>query len=285
MRQYLAIFALLAAACGSGDPEAPTQFQFGGDRPVFLEVPSSYDHGEPTPLLVVLHGFGANAFTQLAYTGLDDLVEDQGILMVAPDGTVNPDGKQFWNATDACCDGYGSGVDDVGYITGLIDEISAVWNVDPDRVYLFGHSNGGYMSYRLACDSADRIAAIVSLAGATWNDEAACAPTSPVSVLQIHGTADDTVPYDGGGLTPSAARTAELWAGYDGCTGNRTARAGRLDLDLAVEGDDTAVEATDGCAGPVGVELWTIEGGGHLPNVTDAFPGAVWEFFEAHPKS
>lgn len=262
----------------------PDQYEFGGDRPVYLEVPTGYDHATPTPLLIVLHGYSANAFTQLAYTKLDRLVEEEGVLLLAPEGTVNPEGAQFWNATDACCDGYGSGVDDVGYLTGLIDEVSAVWNVDPARVYLFGHSNGGYMSYRMACDRADRIAAIASLAGATWMDESKCAPAETVSVLQIHGTEDDAVPYDGDLDTPGAARTAELWAGYDGCAGAFAATGAQLDLDTGLDGIDTTAQSFAGCPAGVDVELWTIDGGAHLPVVTDAFRAEVWEFLSSHPK-
>lgn len=273
----------LVLACGSDAAQTPDQVEFGGDRPVFLEVPTSYDHGTPTPLLLVLHGFGANGFTQLRYTKLDELVEEQGILLAAPDGTVNAEGKQFWNATDACC-GAGSGVDDVAYLSGLIADISAVWNVDPARVYLFGHSNGGFMSYRMACDQADSIAAIVSLAGATWDDPGQCAPSSDVSVLQIHGTNDQTILYGGGTLYPSATASTEIWAGYDGCGTSMTQAATNLDLEVSLDGAETTVQSFDGCPADVAVELWSIEDGSHLPNVTDGFRTAVWEWLAAHPK-
>lgn len=143
LRAFVSVCALatLAAACGASDAETPNQIRFGGDRPVYLEVPTTYDHGEATPLLVVLHGFGANGLLQLRYSELDKLVEEEGVLLAAPEGTVDPDNKQFWNATDWCCDNYDSGVNDVAYIKGLLDEITSVWNVDPKRVYLFGHSS------------------------------------------------------------------------------------------------------------------------------------------------
>lgn len=282
------LFSSLAfAGCGDsgGSGGMPDQYQFGGDRPVFLNVPSTYDNSVPTPLLVVLHGFGANAYTQLAYTKLDQLVEEQGILMVAPEGTTDQDGKQFWNATDACCDFYDTGVDDVAYISGLIEEISSVWNVDPSRVYIFGHSNGGYMAYRMACDRADLISAIVSLAGATYLDTTACDPSADVSVLQIHGTADAMVPYDGGTYAPGAIRSTEIWAGYDGCTGQLSDNDRMLDLDTTLAGDETTVQSWGGCPSGTGVELWTIDGGGHIPAVTDDFRSEVWSFLAAHPRN
>jgi polyhydroxybutyrate depolymerase len=93
-------------------------------------------------------------------------------------------GARFWNATDACCDVDASGVDDSSYLAGLINEIGSHVAVDPRRVFVVGHSNGAFMSYRMACDHADTIAAIVSLAGAPPADPAACRPTEPVAILR-----------------------------------------------------------------------------------------------------
>src|SRR5439155_20820686 len=121
-----------------------------------------------------------------------------------PDGTVDGNNNHFWNATDGCCDFGKTGVDDSSYLAGLIDEIASKYKVDPKRVYFMGHSNGGFMSYRMACDHADRVAAIVSLAGATFADDSKCKPTAPVAVVEVHGNADPTVPYDGQGVVPSA---------------------------------------------------------------------------------
>ena len=98
-----------------------------------------------------------------------------GFLMIAPAGTADSSGSHFWNATDACCNFENSQVDDVAYLDGLITEISAAYNVDPKRIYVVGHSNGGFMAYRMACAKADRIAAVVSVAGATFATPASCA--------------------------------------------------------------------------------------------------------------
>jgi polyhydroxybutyrate depolymerase len=282
-----AAFVLVVAAlvgCGDESVEAPTQWEFGGDRPVALHVPAGYDHREPTPLLVLLHGLGATGFVQTAYTGLGQLVDEEGILFAAPDGTVDPQGRQFWNATDACCDYYASGVDDVAYIGGLIEEISSVWNVDPARVYLVGHSNGGFMSYRVACDRADLVAGVVSLAGATWRDQAeACAPSRPVSVLQIHGDADDVILYAGAQSYPSAEGTVERWAATNGCAGELSLAPERLELDNAVAGQDTRIERYGPCDQDATVELWTIEGGSHVPRLNANFRAAVWAWLDARP--
>jgi polyhydroxybutyrate depolymerase len=288
LRGACALLLGAAPAGCDGDPgpgEVPTQWQFGGERPVTLQFPDRYDHAVPTPLLILLHGYTANGLVQTAYTGLGNLVEEQGILFAAPDGTVGPDGKSFWNATNACCDYHGTGVDDVGYLGGLIEEISSVWNVDPARVFLVGHSNGGFMSYRMACERADLIAAVVSLAGATWQDHAACAPARPVSVLQIHGDLDESIRYEGGQYYPSAPGTVERWAGENGCSGALAAVSERLDLDRSVSGDETRIERHGGCDGQAAAELWTIEGGGHLPGLTATFRAAVWDWLDAHPGS
>jgi polyhydroxybutyrate depolymerase len=289
----LGLFAVLVA-CGSDDdgggdsPDAggnawPDQYVFGGDRPVDLEVPDDYNHAEPTPLLILLHGYGANAFVQTAYTGLDALVGEAGILFAAPDGLVDGTGKQFWNAGPACCGVNAPEVDDVAYIGGLIEEIAAVWNVDPDRVYLVGHSNGGFMSYRMACDRPDLIAGIVNLAGAAHGNSVPCDVSEAVSVLHIHGDADDVVPYEGTATYPGAVESVQEWATRDGCTGGLEA-AGSVDIERRLDGAETVVEATAGCPAGVGVDLWTIVGGSHLPALSDNFRTEIWNWLAAHPK-
>ncbi len=119
-----------------------------------------------------------------------------------PDGTPDRADRRFWSATDACCDFGGANVDDVAYLTAVIDDVAARYAIDPKRVWVAGISNGGFMAHRLACERADKIAAIVSFAGATWADPARCAPTAPVSVLEVHGAADPVVRYEGGASLP-----------------------------------------------------------------------------------
>jgi len=291
MRRQLVSVALAlsfaGAACADDDSNKrppPDQWLFGGDRGAEIRVPDAYDHNEPTPLLVVLHGYRASGLTQLVYARLDLLVNDQNVLVIAPDGTVDEDGKRFWNATDRCCDFWDTGVDDLGYISGLITEISGVWNVDPKRVYLFGHSNGAFMSYQLACHHADKIAGIVTLAGVAQLDEAACNPSEPVSVLHIHGDQDPDVPYNGETTAPSAEDSTAYWAGYNGCAGTRTLLDERLDIDGLVDGAETRMEKHDGCPEGVNVDLWTLENSGHVPTFPDAFATLVWDWLAAHPK-
>ena len=256
-------------------------------RPFDVFAPASYSPDTPMPLVVLLHGFGATGEIQEAYFQLQPLAEERGFLYAHPDGTVNTIGRQFWNATDACC-GFGAPVDDSAYLLALIDKVEAEFNVDPKRIYLVGHSNGGFMSYRMACDHADRIAAIASLAGATFADVEDCDPSEPVSVLQIHGTDDETILYEGGTILgndhPSAPVTAATWAAYDGCQTTTVEAASSLDLDDFIEGDETSTSVYEGCPSGIDVELWTIAGGAHLPVRTADVSTGIVDFLFAHPK-
>jgi polyhydroxybutyrate depolymerase len=270
-------------ATGGGGGGATVDNVVGGDRPATVFVPSGYDPATPAPLLVLLHGYSATGALQELYFNFKPLADERGFLFVHPDGLIDANDENFWNATDACCGFVGPEVDDSAYLIGLVDEISEKFNVDPKRVYFAGHSNGGFMSHRMACDHADRVAAIMSLAGATWADSSQCQPSEPVSVVQVHGTADDVILYEGGDLFgstyPSAGDSVAYWAGVAGC--DPTAPAA-TPLDIAIQPSE--LTAFTGCTPGVGVELWTIEGGAHIPGLSAAFGPALFDFFESHAK-
>jgi polyhydroxybutyrate depolymerase len=260
----------------------------GGDRPVSVHVPPAYDPAKPAPLVLLLHGYGASGNIQELYFNLKAETDPRGYIFAAPDGLVDPDGKRYWNATNACCDFVPTNVDDSTYLSTVIDQIKARYNVDPKRVYLVGHSNGGFMSYRMACDHADQIAAIVSLAGATFADDSKCKPSQPVAVLQIHGDADGTIAYLGGTLGPnafpSALQTAQFWAAHDGCDPMPTA-GGTKDIESALAGAETTLSIYGAnCKAGGHVELWTIAGGAHIPSLGPTFKTEVMNFLDAHPK-
>ena len=273
---------------GVGDSGA-CQVPLGGDRPVTVHVPPSYVAGTPIPLVVMLHGYGASAALEETYLRLRPLADQRGFLYVHPDGTIDLINNRFWNATDACCNIFGSTVDDSTYLSNVIAGVAAKYSVDAKRVFVMGHSNGGFMAYRLACDHADQIAAIVSLAGAMFNDPMQCTPSSPVSVLEIHGTADTTIPYDGGSIVghpfPSAPVTVGDWVTLDGCATMPDNSAAPLDLDSSLAGAETTVEKfTTGCLSGSEVDLWTIQGGAHIPTLSSQFSPDLIDFLLTHPK-
>lgn len=255
-----------------------------------VQVPAGYDSTIPTPLIVLLHGYTLSGEGQDGYMGLSGLVDDYGFIMAAPDGTKEngPDENRFWNASASCCNFFESDVDDSAYLAGLIDSIKADYNVDPNRVYLIGHSNGGFMSYRMAHDHSDTIAAIASLAGADQPAERG-APANPVHVLQIHGTADTVISYEGGvfrggAAHPGARDGVEAWSAHNGCATSGV-DAGTVDLDRGLEGAETVVTRyASGCQPGGSAELWTINDGSHSPDLSDHFMRRVVEWLLAHPK-
>ncbi len=274
---------------GTGGEDGGDPGVIGGDRPVTVHVPASYVPGTAAPLVILLHGYGASGALQDLYFGMTAVSDARGFLYAFPDGTVDSDGKHFWNATDACCDLHGTKVDDSTYVSSLITQIQARYSVDPKRIFLVGHSNGAFMSYRMACDHADQIAAIASLAGAMFSDVSKCAPSQPVSVLQIHGTADDTVRFDGDQIAgqgyPGAKTTVADWVTFDGCSTTADTSAPPLDLDTRLAGAETTVtKYATGCKPGGHAELWTIAGGAHLPSLTASFSTSVIDFLFAHPK-
>jgi polyhydroxybutyrate depolymerase len=193
--------------------------------------------------------------------------------------------KPYWNADEACCDYEHAGPDDVGYLATLIDDIAGVWPIDRAAVFAIGHGNGGNMAYRLACDRADVVTGIVVVAGGAAIDPAACRPERPVSVLHLHGTTDPEFAYEGGGPfqmapgAPGAVESVTRWAGHDGC-GAALAVDPAIDLDAVVAGAETRPEHFD-CPPPIAVELWTMAGTDHLPNMVDTFVPAIWPWLEA----
>lgn len=289
----LLCFALLAASCGDDSlpplPDNPaTTLGLDANRPASIFVPTDYDPDTEYPLVMLLHGFAFNGAFQDIYFGLSRRATSEQMIVVIPDGTPNSEDARFWNATPNCCNFEDQDVDDVGYLRGLIEEAGANYRVDPGRVYLLGHSNGGYMSYRMACDASDVITAIVSLAGSTFEDPADCAATTPVSVLQIHGTADAVITYepeltsDGTGH-PGAVETARRFAERAGCDTTAPTEGAALDLEPNLDGAETTVlQYRAGCRGGVDADLWTIVDGGHIPGVSDTFMPNVLEWMMRH---
>lgn len=257
----------------------------GGARPARIILPEDYAPGTPVPLVLELHGYSVDGNIHDTYLGFSAVAARAGFLTIIPDGTPDATGARFWNADPAwCCNFANVPVDDVAYLTGLVAEAKTLWSIDATRVYVFGHSNGGFMAHRLACAEADTFAAIASLAGSLPDAVADCDPSSPVSMLQIHGTLDGTISYDDDPNYPGAEAIADRWVSYDECTGEPTA-AGPFDYDTNVAGAETTTATWSTCDGGAEVGLWTMTASGHIPIVADStFVADVLTFFARHTK-
>ncbi len=237
----------------------------GGDRPVDPIFPDNYDPEGNHPLLLQLHGYGSDADETLNGFDALDLASELGIVVLAPEGKVDPTGSKFWNATEFCCNFGSSEVDDVAYLTDLILEAIERYAIDPDQIWLMGISNGGFMSHRMACDRSELVDAIIPFNGTTTTEPEACNPTDPVHVIHVHGTEDSTILYDGGAhLYPGAIESIERWREHNQCSDDVIVED-PIEITLSVSGEETTVERWTDCVDGGDVELWTMEGAGHVP--------------------
>ena len=170
-------------------------FHDGLERDYILYVPETYMSSEPTSLVLNLHGYSSNAGEQMIYSEFYALADQYGFVLAHPQGTIDENGFAFWNSGMF---GSTSAIDDVGFLNNLIDTLSSQYNIDLDKVYSTGMSNGGFMSYKLACELSDKIAAVASVTGSMSDGQFdSCFPQQSVPVMQIHGTADLVVLYEG----------------------------------------------------------------------------------------
>lgn len=188
----IVLIALATSSYGQFD-----SLSFDGiERTYLVHIPASYDDSKPTPLVIGMHGGFGNATQFERQSGLSDKADQENFIVVYPEGITSPTGVTTWNA-GVCC-GYASAtqVDDVGFINALIDKLESELNIDPNRIYATGMSNGGFMSYRLACELSDRIAAIAPIAASMTMD--VCNPVRPVPIFHIHSYLDSNIPVNGG---------------------------------------------------------------------------------------
>jgi len=181
----------------SGDHEFTIKHD-GLMRTYIVHVPHS-DKTAPLPVILAFHGGGGNAKGSAKFYGLNSKADDEGFIVVYPEGTgKKSNGKLFgsWNAGRCCPPASDHQVDDVGFLTKMMNKLPKDFNIDPRRIYAIGHSNGALISYRLACDLSERIAGIaVGGAQDSFDD---CHPSRPVPVLHFHGTKDECAHYKGG---------------------------------------------------------------------------------------
>lgn len=234
----------------------------GATRTYRLHAPAALDPGRQAPLVVVLHGANGNAARVETRYHWNPVSDRYGFFVVYPQGSLD-----HWNAAlDPRAD------DDVRYLTALLDHLEGSFPVDRTRVYVAGMSNGAAMAYRIGCALSGRVAAIASVEGSSPG----CQPSQPVSMVVVHGLADQTVTFAG------AQRSLTEWRGYDGCP-----------ADAQVAQDGPVTHSTwASCAAGTTVELYAVDGGGHewpgsSPPLAGHDPpspdldatGVIWDFF------
>lgn len=296
----LAIVALLIAGCGDDDggsgqppldPNPPLTVGAAQGRPASVVLPADYDITREYPLVILLHGFGASAQIQDVIFGLQTRATRFQFILVLPDGTLAGNGVRFWDGTPECCNFTGTPVDDVGYLAALMEEAMEIYAVDPRRIRLVGHSNGGYMAYRYMCEHPIEIDRVAVLAGSTFLNAESCLDPMPIDVLHMHGTLDNTILYGpnlppdripGKNVTIGAEATVARWTALSGCDD---------DLDLIERrdyhqrfriGDDpaeTEILRARNCAAGTSIELWRAVGLDHqYTSVNDTWRDAVAAF-------
>ena len=264
------------------EPTLPPDPELLAARPFEVITPLDYDGGTPLPLLMGLHGYGSSGATLDSEFDLTRLAQSRGFLLVLPNGSVDGLGNRAWRPLAVAKTPF-----DREYLRAVLQSVKATYAVDPARVFVFGFSQGGHMAHRMGCDSADLVAAFVSLAGQVPTDPAFCQPARPISALQVHGTADEAISYDGDPTDPnipSAHAIIGVWGRNDGC-GALQPTGRTLDLSYEVDGAETTVEAFDGCPSGIGVELWTMHDVHHWPAPKPNLRTLLYGFLAAHARN
>lgn len=263
----------------------------GQYRSYRLYVPAIYTGAIARPLILNLHGYTSNAQQQQLYSNFMPIADTANFLMVYPNGTYSS-GQRFWNAGISS-----SLVNDIAFLSALIDSLDLTYNINLNRVYSCGMSNGGFMSHTLACELSNRITAIASVTGSIFTTQYGtyCHPQRPIPVMQIHGTSDPTVPYAGNmsqGMMPIDS-VVKYWVTKDNC--NPVATFSNVPNTNTADGCMAEHYQYNGGTDGSTIELFKIIGGVH------AWPGfpyggagtnldinasvEIWRFFNKYTLS
>ena len=311
----LLVATSVLTACGRNERKAEEQLPVGGqvithtirtpdgrERTFRLFVPASVAARPdvPAPLLIALHGGMGSAAQFEASSGFDLIAATDRFIVAYPDGlgAFGTDTLATWNGGICCGFAAREQVDDVRFISNLIDSVEATQSVNPNRVFAAGHSNGAFMAYRLACELSEKIVAIGVQAGGIGTDN--CRPQLPVSAIQIHGSEDDHVPLAGGPGTrsvsgvnfPVPVEAAQTLAAADGCV------APPKRTELSAPTKLTEVVWQRGCRAGTEVKFVVVYGASHawmgVPSEAPRLVGReflnyrssqeIWNFVSAHPR-
>ena len=248
-----------------------------------LYVPAIYTGSQSVPLILNLHGYTSNALQQQLYSNFMPIADTANFLMVYPEGKA-PLGNQYWNA------GFGGAENDVLFMSDLIDSLKLTYNIDLNSIYSCGMSNGGIMSYYLACNLPNRIAAIASVTGSMLNSWFTCAPSRPFPIMEIHGTAEGTVNYLGDATFAPIDSVVKKWSNHNNCNPAPTTFSVP---NISLTDNSTALHYVySGGTSGSSVELYKVIGGGHswpgafafLANTNQDFRASVeiWRFFRKY---
>jgi polyhydroxybutyrate depolymerase len=255
-------------------------------RTYWVHVPTGYTAARSTPLLLVFHGGGGTGIGMEAATGFSPFADQRDFLVVYPQGlaysSLGP-GYTSWAATGPL-DTIANGVDDLRFISDLLDALQRLYCVDPQRIYATGFSAGGAMTSFLTCGLTGRLAAFAPMSGDAYQFEGGCHPTHPTSILEFHGAADPFELYVGipAREDPDWRRTGVLewlttWAERDGCTGGPSA---------FLRESQVLGEQWTGCPGGLAVAHYLVAGLGHSwspPIDGHTVQELIWSFFASHP--
>jgi polyhydroxybutyrate depolymerase len=273
--------------------ESVREITVGQDvRRYLLHVPPSYRAGAKVPLVVVLHGGGGNGRGAEKMTGFSQKADREGFLVVYPYGWGRFDETLLtWNAGSCCGLAMDQNKNDVEFIRHLVHSIKTGYDIDEKRIYATGMSNGAMMSYRLACEMSEVFAAAAPVAGAL---NIACNPANPVSIVIVHGRADQHVLYEGGAPTvmkdsharvdKSVEYAVDFFRKHNNCREKPVQTIGKLEtrsFDCATAGLRVHSLADEGHTWPGGQKGYF---GADAPSQEFSATDAIWDFFKEHPK-
>ncbi len=289
MRQLIILFSFLGLATSSFSQQTinGTILHNNLQREYILYVPANYTGNSAVPLVFNFHGYTFTANDQMQYGDFRTIADTEGFIIVHPQGTLF-NGNTHWSVGGWTT---GSTADDIGFTESLLDSLTSEYNIDLTRVFSTGFSNGGFFSFLLACQLSHKFAAVASVGGSMtpliYNN---CNPTHPTPILQIHGTNDGVISYDGGAWSWPIDNLLQYWTGYNNGNTNPTT----IVIPDNNTGDGSTVEHIIFEGGDVGttVEHFKITGGMHTwPGTVFTGPGTnhdinasdeIWKFFSRY---